>query len=101
MKYIKITSDCGYCGCTTEDYVAFDNSTSEDNINEYAADLANENMSGYVHLATSSIYEDDYATETSYQEALECAAEGFWDNVGYDLVEVTEEEWKENNGIMA
>lgn len=82
-RYVKITGGNGYCGCDFEDYVKFDNDTTDEVINEWAADLARDNAESYEGLFD---FEEDNDEETEF----------YYENIYWDWEEVSEEEYNEN-----
>lgn len=100
MKYIKFTYGTGLCGTDDECYLSFaDNYTTKD-LDAYASDLAFDNASSHIDIERDyGIYQEEYDTEEEYEEAY-AQAEASWDEeVWYEWEEVTEEEWRENDGM--
>lgn len=96
MRYIKFSGNAGYCGTDLEQYEAFEDSTTNEALDEYAGDLAHEHGDGYEYLATQGIDEDDFDSEEDYEYALEEAQDNYWADVYCTWTEVSEEEYLEN-----
>lgn len=99
MRYIKFICDTPFCGTDLEEYVAFDDDYTDEQLDQYAADLAHENGEGYENIELDySIYREDYDTEEEYEEAwFEAESEYFCECTG-DWEEVSYEEFLENDG---
>lgn len=91
MKYIKINFGNEYCGCDGEKYLAFEDDSTEEEIDEYAYELAIENANSYSYLYTG--WENDFEDEDD--------EENYYSNIEFFWEEVSKEEWIENNGAIA
>lgn len=96
MRYIKFRGNAGYCGTDLEQYEAFEDSMTNEALDEYASDLAHEHGDGYEYLATQGIDEDDFDSEEDYECALEEAQDNYWADVYCTWEEVSKEEYEEN-----
>lgn len=99
MRYIKFMCDTPFCGTDLEEYVAFEDGYTDEQLDQYAADLARENGEAYEHIEVDySIYREDYDTEEEYEEAwFEAESEYYCECTG-DWEEVSYEEFLENDG---
>lgn len=86
MKYIHFTFGNGYCGCDNDEWQEFEDDITSDELNEIAAEMANENADEftYVHTGWGNGFKDDDDMQSYYNE------------VWYDWEEVSEEEYEEN-----
>lgn len=87
MRYIKITADNGYCGCDLEDYCTFPDGTSDQEIEAYAAEAANENAENFAHCAEGYDINLGWIDRDSEQE--------YYENVTYSWQEITKEQYEE------
>lgn len=89
MKYYRITYGTRYCGTEDEEYVTFSDTATEEDVEEYAMELARQNGESYEYLETGwdGTFEDEDDEESYYEDC--------W----YQIEEVTEEdyiEWRES-----
>ena len=101
MRYIKIEADTPYCGTDMTEYLAFENEVPDEEISEYAEDMANDHHDMYEYLATDHIDEEDYETIEEYEEAEAGAMEDYRESCGWSWEEVSKEEWEEYGGGLA
>lgn len=92
MRYIKFTCDTPFCGTEVVEYVAFEDDYTDEDLDQYAADLAHDNGETYEDIESDySIYREDYGTEEEYEEAYfeaeteyYCECTGEWEEVSYE-----------------
>ena len=94
MKYYHLSGGNGYCGCDWDEYIAFYDDVSMDEIENYANELAYENAEAYEYVATgwdkdreSEEDSDEYYTRDEYYASIS-------DYTNWE--EVTEEEYLAN-----
>ena len=88
MKYVKFYGNNGFCGTDYEEYVAFEDDVSENEIDNMSNEYAYENAETYEYMkyAWSSGYESEEDEEWYYENAME--------SCGWDYC--SKEEYKEN-----
>ena len=98
MKYIKITGGTGYCGTGFEEYLKTDMTNKE--LDEYCREAAASNAESYDYLVYGFHNDaESYAEENEISlEEAESMMEDYYAETYADWEEVSEEEWKENNG---
>ena len=96
MKYVKFYGSTEFCGTNYEEYVAYPDETTEEEIQEASNDMGQCNGDGYEYLATQGIDEEDYETLEDFEEAQAMAIESYWEDCSDGWVYVTEEEYYEN-----
>ena len=100
MRYIKFICDTPFCGADLEMYVAFEDDYTDENLDQYAADLAYENGESYEDIEGDYfIYREDYDTEEDYEEAIFEAESEYYSECSGDWEEVSYEEFLENERI--
>lgn len=87
MKYVRMRAENGYCGCDAEQYVAYDDDATEEEIEVDCQEFVQENAESFSYLATGwdDGFEDEEAEENYYADCF-----GDWEYV-------TEEEYRENS----
>lgn len=88
MKYVRFYGGNGYCGCDYEEYYEFDDSVSEESIEEISQELAYEYAESYEYVATG--WGQSWETEDDEIEYYDNAH----DEAGWDYC--TKEEFEEN-----
>ena len=88
MKYVRFYGNNGYCGTDYEEYVAFDDDVSENEIEDISNDYAYENAETYDYMehGWNSQWESEEDEEWYYDNAM-----GY---CGWHYC--SEEEYKEN-----
>ena len=88
IKYYHLSGGNGYYGCDWDEYVAFDDDVSMDEIEDYANNLAYENAESYEYVATG--WGEDFESEEDRN--------GYYDYVSdyTNWKEITEEEYLNN-----
>ena len=100
MRYIKFRCETPFCGTDLEEYVAFEDDYTDENLNRYADELAYENGNSYEDIETDySIYRDDYDSDEEYEKAYSEAEEDYYSECMGVWEEVSYEEFLENEGI--
>lgn len=88
MKYVKFSYSNGYAGCEEDYFCAFDDSISDEELQNVFEDFLN----GYYNFSEPDDRfcdcDDETAIEDYYNEVKE---DSYW-------TEVSKEEWEENNG---
>lgn len=84
MRYIKFEGSAPYCGTDFEDVAEFEDTATDGEIDEYAAELAHDNGESYSYLCTGwgENFEDEEDEEIYYANC-ECG----W-------TEITKEEYE-------
>lgn len=91
MQYVKFHYSVPYAGCDYEEYVAFQTSKTEKELQERADEGAQLNGESYEYIAETR---DDDSDEDDY------ILDWYWQDVyGYFEI-VTKEEWEENEGTV-
>ena len=98
MKFIKFTCNNGYYGCDGERYDIFPEDITEQELCEFADEFAQDYESMYGYLATSGISEDDYDTVDEYEQGIEDALEGYYEEVEGFYIELELGEWVSESG---
>lgn len=96
MKYVKFYGSAGFCGTNYEEYEAFEDSVTEEEIQEISNDKGQNNGEDYEYLATQGYDEEDYDSLEDFEEAQQMAIESYWEDCEDGWVYVTEEEYYEN-----
>lgn len=86
MKYVKFIMSNGYCDCDEEEYVEFEENTTEEEIDEYGRELL---INFYSYFDDDSFIDDE---EDDYDNAIT----DYQMNCYVDWDYVTKEEWEEN-----
>lgn len=87
MKYIRFTGSAGYAGTDYEEYVAFPDDVTEEEIDEYSYEQAAENAETFEYVVRGlGEWEDEDDRTTYYDNAMNYC---YWE-------EVTKEEYEEN-----
>ena len=100
MRYIKFTASTPYCGTDNERYVAFSDDATNQDVEEYADDLARENGEGFEYLVfgwDADPVGDGEMTEEEYDEAID----NYYADCHCEYEDVSEEEFMENGGVDA
>lgn len=88
MKYVMFFGNNGYCGTDYEEYVAFEDGVSENEINDMSNEYAYENAETYEYMERG--WDSQWESEED--------EEGYYDNAmthcGWNYC--SEEEYKEN-----
>ena len=79
-RYICFAFSNGYCGCDIQEFIAFPSDYSDKNISDYGNDMLND-------------YAEDYRPAF-----LDDDEEVYYENCSFSWEDVSEEEWKENDG---
>lgn len=97
MRYIKFWGGTPFCGTDYEEYEVFEDSITDDELDNISADKSTDNAASYEDLERDySIDRDDYETEEAYEDALAEASEEYYAESSGGWEEVTEEEYNEN-----
>lgn len=100
MRYIRFTCGTDFLGMDDELYASFTNNYNSKDFEEYARDLAFDNASSWIDIERYySIDPEDYKTEEEYDEAYVEAEEQWNEGIWWEWEEITEAEWRENNGV--
>lgn len=86
MRYIHFTGGNGYCGCDIDEYVEFEGDTLDEDLDQYAADLAADNGETFSYVATG--WGEDFESEQEEND--------YYENCWCNWEEVSEEEYEEN-----
>lgn len=88
MRYIYFTGGNGYCGCDIDEVSVFPDDTTDEELDQYAYEMAIDNAETYEYVATGwdEGWESEEAEDLYYQDSY-C-----------NWVEITEEEYKEMKG---
>ena len=95
MRYIKVVMDTFYVGTREEEYLVAEDDVTDDEIDQWVEGMAEDHADMYRYLATQGIYEEDYAEEEDYEEALAQAEEDFNQDIYYGWEEISEENARE------
>ena len=90
MFYYKFITNTPYCGTEAEEYYAFDEKPTEQELEEIGEQFCRSNAESYEHLATG--WDSDNLSE----EALAKELSYYYDNCEYSWEEITKEEYEEN-----
>lgn len=93
MKYIRFKYCTPYVGTEDEEYVAFEDNVDNMTLEDWTEEGANDNGQNWEYLAEE--YDPDEEPE-DYKRNIE----EYWEGVYGIWEEVTEEEWRENNGYV-
>lgn len=92
MLYIKFTCQNNYCGCNEEFFEAFEDGTSEYEIENYGYEILTNDYGFYYPDSRFIGYEEEYESEEEY-----CAEYDLYQaECSVDYCEITEEEYREN-----
>lgn len=87
MAYFKITYSNGYCGCDDDEFITADTL-------EEAEEVANEGVhdygESYEHCAHGCSFAEGWENED--------AENTYYENLAYEVVEMTREDWIEESG---
>ena len=86
MRYIKFTGGNGYCGCDIEEYVEYEDDTTDEELDVDAREYALDNGETYEYVATG--WDEDWECEEdrdNYYEGCWC----IWE-------EISKEEFEES-----
>lgn len=87
MKYIKFYGGNGYCDCDFEQYEVYeDKEVNEDFLNDIAEELGMDNAQSFEYVVTG--WDEDFESEED--------REIYYENIEYGWVEITKEEYEEN-----
>lgn len=95
MRYIKVVMDTYYAGTREEEYLIAEDDVTDDEIDQWVEDMAEVHADMYRYLATHDIYEEDYAEEEDYEEALAQAEEDYNQDIYHSWEEISEEDVRE------
>lgn len=95
MKYIKVVMDTAYAGTREEEYLVVEDDVTDDEIDQWVEGMAEDHADMYRYLATDDIYEEDYAEEEDYEEAITQAEEDYNQDIYHSWEEISEEDAKE------
>lgn len=72
MKYVHFSGSNGYCGTDYDEYMAFEDDYSENEICEYSDELAHSNAESYEYMETGwdSDFESEDDREAYYDDAM-------------------------------
>lgn len=93
MQYVKIVGAVPYAGCDEIKYIAFRTPRTEEELQEWADEVAQSNGEGYEYLATG--WDNDLDGE-EYEDAVDY----YWQNVSGYYEIITKEEWEDNEGTI-
>ena len=100
MRYFKFSAATPYCGTEEERYLAFPDNVTEEELEEYADDLARENGEGFEYMVfgwDADPVDDGEMTQEEYDEQID----NFYADCHCEYVEVSKEEFEENGGVDA
>lgn len=90
MFYYKFITNTPYCGTEAEEYYAFDEKPTEQELEEIGEEFCRSNAESYTHLVTG--WDNDDLSEEELEEELSY----YYDNCEYSWEEITKEEYEEN-----
>ena len=90
MFYYKFITNTPYCGTEAEEYYAFDEKPTEQELEEIGEQFCRSNAESYEYLATG--WDSDDLSEEDLDEELSY----YYDNCEYSWEEITREEYEEN-----
>lgn len=100
MKYFKFTVGTPYCGTEEERYLAFPDSVTEEELEEYAEEMAHNQGESFEYLVfgwDADPVGDGEMSQEEYDEQID----NFYADCHCGYVEVSEEEFVENGGVDA
>lgn len=80
-RYICFSFSNGYCGCDIQEFIAFPSDYSDKNVSNYGNDMLND-------------YAEDYCPASLDENDKEV----YYENCSFSWEDISEEEWKENDG---
>lgn len=95
MRYIKVVMDTAYAGTREEEYLVAEDDVTDDEIDQWVESMAEDHADMYRYLATDDIYEEDYAEEEDYEEAIAQAEEDYNQDIYYNWEGISEEDMEE------
>lgn len=100
MRYIKISGGTGYCGTNFEEHIKTD--MTDEQLEAYCSDAAYENAEQYDYMVYGWGEDvESYAENNGVSiEEAEAELEEYYAEAYANWAEITEEEWKNNNGIV-
>ena len=89
MRYFKFTADTNICGTEDVSYEEFENDVTEEQLNDWATDKAQENAESYEYLVIG--WGNEEITEEEQEEL-----DFYYENATCGWEEVSFEEYQEN-----
>lgn len=86
MKYVKFTCDTPFCGTEKEEYLAFEDTVTEEELYEILDDMIYENAESFEYCATG--WDEDFKSEED--------REAYYEDCSGEWKFVSEEEYYEN-----
>ena len=80
MKYVLFWGSNGYCGCDYEEYEKFEDDITEEEIEEYAIELAYQNAESYEYIIDYDDVDEYYEEVPSYCGWDYCTEKDFLEN---------------------
>lgn len=97
MRYIKFYGGTPFCGTDYEEYEAFEDNTTNEELDSESAERSYANANMYEDLETDySVYREDFDTKEAYDEAIAEASDEYYAECSGDWEEVSYEEFLEN-----
>lgn len=86
MRYVRFYGNNGYCGTDYEEYVAFEDDVTIQELDEYSHDLCYENAETFEYMVTGwgESWESAEDEEEYYENALEYGGWEFVTRVEYE-----------------
>lgn len=100
MKYFKFTANTPYCGTEEERYVAFPDSATVKELEEYADEMTHDLGESFEYLVfgwNADPVGDGEISQEEYDEQID----NFYADCYCEYTEVSEEEFIENEGVDA
>lgn len=96
MRYIQFYGGTPFCGTDYEEYEAYEDTVTDNELDEEADERARMNAESYEDIENDyAIYPDDYDSEEEYENACAEAYDEYYSESGGGWREVSEEEYKE------
>lgn len=100
MKYFRFCANTPYSGTEQERYLAFPDNVTEEELEEYAEEMAHNNGESFEYLVfgwDADPVGDGEMSQEEYDEQID----NFYADCDCSFEEVTEEEFVENEGVDA
>lgn len=99
-RFFRFKATTGYCGADDERYVRFPEEVTEEELQEYADDFAHDNAATFEYLVfgwDADPVEEGEMTQEEYDQQIE----DYYADCCCEYVEVSKEEFEENEGVDA
>lgn len=94
MKYIQFIFGTGFKEETNSAYICFKNNVGPYYLHAVAEKLMISNAEKYFNTTHCTIKKQDYKTEELYLEAVDHISYNYFNQIWYDIKEISKEEWK-------